>query len=405
MDTVYVLAAGGLLLRWLHVITAMAWIGSSLYFVWLDNNIATPSDSRASAQGVAGELWAMHGGGFYHSQKYLNAPAGLPSTLHFFFMPAYATWISGLLLILTLYYLQATLYMVDPAVSTVSPGEAVGIGIAALLIGWLVYDLLAKLLVRRNELWFAVAYLAFFTGAAWILSHVLAGRAAVLHLGAMLATVMSANVFLVIIPNQKKQVAVMTRGESPDPALGIRAKQRSVHNNYLTLPVVLAMISNHYAWMYSHRHAWLIVILMMLGSVLIRHFINLRQKGQLRWGYALAGTVLIVTVLAWAASPSSIRAATLNSTSHDDSLPRSPTASDIETIINMRCVGCHSTRPTLMAAAPAGLKLDRAESIKTHAALIYAQVVQAHVMPLANATHMTDAERAEIAAWFEAGAR
>lgn len=394
MEIAYLIDAVGMLLRWLHLIVGIAWIGSSFYFVWLDNSLKPPADPKLKEAGVGGELWAMHGGGFYNPQKYAVAPKKLPDDLHFFFWPSYTTWITGFLLISTLYYFQAATYMVDPAISTITPAQSVGIGIATLVVGWVVYDQLARLLIERSQLLFAVIYSSFVTLVAFALCHLLAGRAAYIHVGAMIATTMSANVFFWIIPAQRKQVAAMKRGEEVDPMLGKRAKQRSYHNNYLTLPVLFAMISNHYASTYNHPQAWLVLILLMFGSVLIRHFFNLRHKGEHRWEYPIAGMAIILAVLVWIA-PKPVERSTAN---------QAPSLTEVSSIIQNRCAACHAEKPTLMPTAPVGMMLDTPDRIKQHAQRIYARAVQLQNMPLANMTKMTDEERAKLGAWFAAGA-
>lgn len=301
MDSAYLIEVGALLLRWLHLIVGIAWIGSSFYFVWLDNSLRPPTDPDHQAKGVGGELWAVHGGGFYNPQKYLVAPKHLPSDLHWFKWESYSTWLTGFFLLGVLYYSQAATYMVDPAKAALAPGQAIGIGVATLVGGWLVYDGLCRLLMQRSLLLFGALYFAFVVAVAFGLTHLLSGRAAFLHVGAMIATTMSANVFFWIIPGQKKTVAAMQRGDTPDPIHGQRAKQRSVHNNYLTLPVLFCMISNHYAFTYSHPQAWAVLALIFLAAVLIRHFFNLRHKGVLAWQYPAAGAALLAGVFIWLA--------------------------------------------------------------------------------------------------------
>ncbi|WP_035059710.1 urate hydroxylase PuuD [Andreprevotia chitinilytica] len=397
MDTAYLIECASLLLRWLHVIVAIAWIGSSFYFIWLDNSLKPPTDPALIAKGVGGELWAVHGGGFYNPQKYLGAPPRLPDELHWFKWESYSTWLSGFVLISTLYYLQAGAYMVDPSKLIQSPGLAVLAGLGSLVLGWLVYDTLCRLLIDRSQLLFGVIYYLFVVGMAFGLSHLISGRAAFLHIGAMLATTMSANVFFWIIPGQKKIIAAMERGEAPDPIHGRRGKQRSVHNNYITLPVIFCMISNHYAFTYSGSLAWLVLALIMLAAVLIRHFFNLRHKGKLAWQYPLAGVLLLLGVFIWLA-PSRPAAATA------EAKPTLPVLASIRPIINDRCIACHAEKPTMMPAAPAGVKLDSEAGIRAVAPRIYQQVVQLKAMPLGNVTKITDDERAQIAKWFEAGA-
>lgn len=395
MEISYLIDAASMLLRWLHLIVGIAWIGSSFYFVWLDNSLKAPTDPKLKEDGVGGELWAMHGGGFYNPQKYAVAPKQLPEDLHFFFWPSYTTWITGFLLISTLYYFQAATYMVDPAISSVTPYQSIGIGLATLILGWVVYDQLARLLIERSQLLFAVIYVAFVAGVSYTLCHLIAGRAAYIHVGAMIATTMSANVFFWIIPAQRKQVAAMKRGEAVDPMLGKRAKQRSYHNNYLTLPVLFAMISNHYASTYNHAHAWLVLMLIMLGSVLIRHFFNLRHKGENRWEYPIVGAGIILAVLVWIAPQPTAAVAG----------KPVPTLAEITAIAQARCSGCHAEKPTIMPVAQMGIMLDTPERVKQYAQRMNERAFVLKNMPLANMTQMTDEERAKIGAWFAAGAK
>jgi len=389
-----------LLVRWLHIITGIAWIGASFYFVWLDNTIKPPAPgSELANKGVAGELWAVHGGGFYNPQKYLVAPAELPQELHWFKWEAYSTWLSGFALLFIVYYLNAQAMMVDRGVADLTSWQAVGIGLGSLVAGWLVYDVLCKSPLGKHDLLFGLVIFAFLVGSAYVLTHLLSGRAAYLHIGAMIGTIMVANVAHVIIPGQRKMVNAMMAGEKPDPVYGIRAKQRSVHNNYFTLPVLFLMISNHYAMTYRHEHAWAVLAVIMAAGVLIRHFFNLRHKGRIEWKYPAAGVALLA-VLAVLIAPKAPGV----------QQPRTDSAAQftqVKTIVDQRCVACHSAHPTQpgFATAPAGVMLDSPELVAQHAARIYQQTVQLKAMPLANLTNMTDAERAQVGAWFEAGAK
>ena len=400
MDSAYLLECASLLLRWLHLIVGIAWIGASFYFIWLDNSLKPPTDPALRAKGVGGELWAVHGGGFYNPQKYLGAPPALPDELHWFKWEAYSTWLTGFLLLSTLYYLQAGSYMLDAGKLLQTPQAAVLTGLATLGGGWLVYDLLCRWLFGRSQRLFAVIYGSFVLAVAWGLDQLLAGRAMFLHIGAMLGTTMAANVFFWIIPGQKQMVAAMQRGEAPDPVHGLRGKQRSVHNNYLTLPVLFAMISNHYAFTYHAPHAWLVLGGILLAAVLIRHFFNLRHKGQLAWRYPLAGGALLLAVLGWIAP-----AAPVSPAATVPVAAQAPTLVQVQAVLQARCTACHSAAPTLMPSAPAGLLLDNDAAIRAAAPRIYQQVVQLKAMPLGNVTHSTDAERALIAQWYQAGAR
>jgi uncharacterized membrane protein len=391
-----------LIVRWLHVITGIAWIGASFYFVWLDNSIRPPAPgSELAKKGVSGELWAVHGGGFYNPQKYLVAPAELPKELHWFKWEAYSTWLSGFALLTIAYYFNAQAMMVDKSVADIGSLQAVGIGLGTLVVGWTVYDLLCRSPLGKRDLWFGVVVFALIVAAAYGLTHVLSGRAAYIHVGALIGTIMVGNVLMLIIPGQRKMVEAMSAGRTPDPVHGIKAKQRSVHNNYFTLPVLFIMISNHYAMTYRNDHAWLVLAFIMAAGVFIRHFFNLRHKGRIEWRYPAIGVALLAGVaVAIAPTPpgaSGARTAT------------DPAAefAKVKTVIDQRCVACHSAHPTQagFAIAPAGVMLDSADQIHQNAEKIYKQAVQLKAMPLANLTNMTDAERAQIAAWFETGAK
>ncbi len=392
-----------LIVRWLHVITGIAWIGASFYFVWLDNSIRPPAPgSDLAKKGVSGELWAVHGGGFYHPQKYLVAPAELPKDLHWFKWEAYTTWLSGIALLTIAYYFNAQAMMVDKSVADISSWQAIGIGIGALVLGWVVYDTLCRSKLAKYELWFGVTIFALLVGAAWVLTQFLSGRAAYIHVGAMIGTIMVANVLMLIIPGQRKMVEAMSAGKLPNPLDGQKAKQRSVHNNYFTLPVLFIMISNHYAMTYRHEHAWLVLAFIMAAGVFIRHFFNLRHKGRVVWGYPVLGVALLVAV-AVAIAPKAPVAPVAGASVPD------PAAQflKVQAVIMQRCATCHAVRPTQpgFATAPAGIMLDSADAIHQHAAQIYKQAVQLKAMPIGNLTNMTEDERALLGAWFEAGAK
>jgi len=399
----YALEWLNLLVRWLHIITGIAWIGASFYFVWLDNTIRPPAPgSELAKKGVAGELWAVHGGGFYNPQKYLVAPAELPKELHWFKWEAYSTWLSGFALLVIVYYLNAQAMMVDRGVADLSSGQAIGIGLGSLVVGWIVYDLLCRSPLGRHDLAFGLTIFAFLVASGYVLTHLLSGRAAYLHVGAMIGTMMVANVAMLIIPGQRKMVNAMLAGGKPDPVHGIKAKQRSVHNNYFTLPVLFIMISNHYAMTYRHAYSWAVLGAIMAAGVLIRHFFNLRHKGRVEWRYPLAGVAILagvaVAIAPKAPAPAAAAAPGVDETAR---------FAQVRTIIDQRCVSCHAQQPTQpgFATAPGGVMLHTPELVSQNAQRIYQQTVQLKAMPLANLTHMTDAERAQIGAWFEAGAR
>ncbi|MDC8757186.1 urate hydroxylase PuuD [Janthinobacterium fluminis] len=389
-----------LLIRWLHMITGIAWIGASFYFVWLDNSIRPPAPgSELAKKGVSGELWAVHGGGFYHPQKYLVAPAELPKNLHWFKWEAYSTWLSGIALLTIAYYFNAQAMMIDKSVADLSSWQAIGVGVGTLVLGWTVYDLLCRSPLAGRELYFGLVVFALVVGAAYALTQLLSGRAAYIHVGAMIGTIMVGNVLMLIIPGQRKMVEAMSAGKLPDPSHGLRAKQRSVHNNYFTLPVLFIMISNHYAMTYRNEHAWLVLAFIMAAGVFIRHFFNLRHKGRLAWGYPLLGVALLVAVAVMIApAPPPARAA-----------PADPAAQffKVQAVVARRCASCHAARPSQpgFATAPAGIMLDTEGLIRQHAAQVYKQAVQLKAMPIGNLTMMTEDERALLGAWFEAGAK
>jgi uncharacterized membrane protein len=387
----------GMLLRWLHVVAGIAWVGSSFYFVWLDDSLdPPPPDSEEARKGVSGELWAVHGGGFYNPQKYAVAPARLPDKLHWFKWEAYTTWLSGTALLVIVYWMRAQAMMVDPTVASLTSAQAVGIGIASMIGSWIVYDLLCRSPLGRHDGLIALIVFGLLTLLAWELSRTLGGRAAYIHVGTSIGTIMAANVFFVIIPGQKRMVAAMRAGRKPNPADGARGKQRSVHNNYFTLPVVFIMISNHYAATYSHPYAWAVLALISAAGVLMRHFFNRRHKGAFSVHYLVAAAVLLGVVVLWTAP-------------HIQPLPpvTGPVTLDrVRSIVGQRCVTCHSQAPTFpgIAQPPAGVVLQTADGIVQNAQRIYQQVVVTRIMPLGNASKMTDEERAVIAAWVTSGA-
>jgi uncharacterized membrane protein len=390
-----------LAVRWLHLIVGIAWIGASFYFVWLDNTIRPPAPgSELEKKGVSGELWAVHGGGFYHPQKYLVAPKELPQELHWFKWEAYSTWLSGFALLLIVYHFNASAMMIDRSVADLAPWQAVAIGLGALALAWIVYDALCRSpLGQRDGLFGAVVFLLL-VAAAYALSHLLSGRAAYIHVGAMIGTIMVANVLMIIIPGQRKMVAAMREGRSPDAIHGQRGKQRSVHNNYFTLPVLFIMISNHYAMTYNHAWNWLVLAAIMAAGVLIRHFFNLRHRGRTAWGYPAAGVAILLAVaVAIAPRPAQRQPASAGTSA--------PAFAQVQAVIGQRCVACHSDKPTQpgFAAAPAGVMLHTPELIRQNSARVYAQAVQLKSMPPGNLTQITDEERALIGAWVQAGAK
>lgn len=391
MTASYALEWLNLLGRGLHVITGIAWIGASFYFIWLDNHLQGPASPEDDAQGVGGELWAVHGGGFYHSQKYRVAPPALPATLHWFKWEAYTTLLSGLFLLAVMYYAQAELYMVDRSVADFSPAVAVAVGIGFIVGGWIVYDGLCRSPLGTNETALALVLAALCAVAAWGLCSLLPARAAFLHFGAMLGTIMALNVFFVIIPGQQALVAAAREGRPVDPIFGMRGKQRSVHNTYFTLPVVFTMLSNHYAWIYGAPWNWVWLIAISTAAALIRTFFVARHRGPAApWTLIVAAALLVVTAYG--------------------TMPRANTApppalARVEAIVAERCATCHAATPRFagLAAAPKGIMLESGAQLKMHAALIRAQLAS-RAMPPGNLTGLTDTERAELLGWIDAGA-
>jgi uncharacterized membrane protein len=381
-------------LRWLHVITGVAWIGASFYFNWLDGHIRKVEGGNPR---VAGELWAVHGGGFYHNQKYLVTPEQLPPQLHWFKYEAYFTWISGFLLLAVIYYLGADIFLIDKAKLALTPLEAIAISLAFLAGGWLVYDGLCRSPLGKNGAVFGTVWFLILTAAAYALMHIFSDRAAFLHAGAITGTAMVANVFFIIIPNQKKVVASMLAGQTPDAALGLQAKQRSLHNNYMTLPVVLIMISNHYPMLYGSKIAWLLLAALSVSGIMIRHVFNLRHKGELNWLLAF-GAVLVFGVA---------MAIGISVQHQGEAVPGAAVPyATVRAIVDRHCVMCHSAHPTHagISVAPEGLDFTRDEVVRQNASRMLIQAVTTKAMPLGNETGMTDAERATLGLWLRNGA-
>ncbi|MDQ6674101.1 MAG: urate hydroxylase PuuD [Chloroflexota bacterium] len=382
-----------LLVRWTHVIVAIAWIGTSFYYIALDYHLRPPKSDAAEESGVGGEAFEIHGGGFYRVEKYRVAPPTLPSPLHWFKWEAYSTWLSGFALLVLLYYANATTYLVDRSVADISPLVAIVLSVGILAVGWLVYDGLSRALEGRDRL-LAAALAAVIVVTAFGVSHVFSPRAVYIQVGAMIGTWMVANVMVVIIPGQRELVAAKLAGREPDPTPGLRGKQRSIHNNYLTLPVVFAMISNHYPMTYGHPYGWLILVVLMAIGAWVRHFFNLRHQGRVVWAIP-ATAVLGVVVLAIAIAPKTA------------SSPRASVSfSQAQAVITARCTACHSSEPSQpgFTQAPNGVMFDTPDQIVGRAQQIYQQVVVTKNMPLGNLTNITQDERDLLAAWVQEGA-
>lgn len=397
MET-YLLEWLNLLLRWTHLIVGIAWIGSSFYFVWLDTNLNKPPRDPESDD-VAGDLWAVHGGGFYHAQKYQVAPQELPEPLHWFKWEAYTTWLSGFALFVVMYYINADVYLVDSS-SPVSANTAILISLAMLIASWVAYDLLCRSGLSDRMIGLLGFILVIIS--AWGVSHFFSGRGAFIQVGAMLGSVMVANVLMIIIPGQQELVDAKERGEEPDPLPGLRGKQRSVHNNYITLPVLFVMISPHYPMTYSHEYNWLVLIVIFIAAVLIRHFFNLRNVGKVIPALPLAA-IVILALLAFLIAPK-----TASLPAAEDASPGNEAVSfeRVQEIIVERCNICHSHSPNHPTApvAPNGVMFDTAEQIEQWASRIHERTVVTRTMPLANLTGITDEERNILDNWFRSGA-
>ena len=406
--------SSALLLRWLHVVAAIAWIGESFYFVALDRGLKAPLQPEPN---LAGESWSVHGGGFYRKQKYLPAPLQLPEVLHWSKWKSYITWLSGFLLFAVIYLRQPTIQLIDPGVAALSPPLAIILALGFPLVGWLIYDQLCDWIGVENagrpgqdlKLGLLVALLVLLV--CYAATHLFAGRAAFLLVGAVLATIMSANVFFVIIPGQRRMVAALAQGIEPDPLPGLQGKQRSVHNTYFTLPVVFAMLANHWGNVFAHPSNWLLLALFMAAGALIRQFFVVWHSGERAWGLLAIGATLLLLALAWLAprpttapvpAPVGEVSATRDAPIATASIAPADDDQAILPIVQARCGACHSAKPQLMGSAPKGVVFDRIEQIEAGVALIHKQVVELRIMPPGNLTGLTEDERALIARWSAA---
>jgi uncharacterized membrane protein len=396
----YLLDWVNLLLRWAHVITAIAWIGSSFYFVLLDNSLTAPTDAELKQKGVDGEMWAVHGGGFYHSNKYMVAPKwrALPDNLHWSYWESYSTWLTGFALFTVLYLFNAGTFLVDKTVYDWSPGTAIAAALCFYVVFWLGYDGICRAFgqMKNGDLIVGIGVFLFVIIASWVACRFFAGRAAFLLVGSMIATTMSANVFFWIIPGQRKVVAQLRAGEAPDPIHGRRGKQRSVHNTYFTLPVLVSMLSNHYGWLYQGPNNWIVLVLLMLAGALIRHSFVARHKAHVQgrrtpWEHAVAGTLVIAGLVFWLAPPPQSAAAKA-------AAAKPISFADVKAVIDQRCTMCHNEQLQSKNVA-----LHTPELLKQHAQQVYQQASVLKLMPLNNATQITDDERALIKRWFDAG--
>ena len=407
----YLLDWANLLLRWAHVITAIAWIGSSFYFVFLDSSLTPPVDEDLKKQGVSGELWAVHGGGFYHPVKFASKPPVMPAHLHWFYWEAYSTWLTGFALLTVSYLWNASAYLVDKSKMDWQPGTAIAVALSFFVVFWLLYDAICRLFGKgkNGDAVVGAGVAVLVCAASYLACHLFAGRAAFLLVGATIATAMSANVFFWIIPGQRTVVADIKAGLPIDPIHGQRGKQRSVHNTYFTLPVLFAMLSNHYSFTWSHPQNWLVLTVMMFAGAAIRQFFVLRHGYKLGRNrhpiaYALVGIAVIAGTIVWMKpAPETVTPITTKSGAASADLMGATAKNDyqrVAEIIENRCYACHGAQVQMK-----NIRLDSPALVKQHAQSVYQQAVVLKVMPMNNATGITEDERTQIKLWFEAGAK
>ncbi|MDO6687077.1 MULTISPECIES: urate hydroxylase PuuD [unclassified Agarivorans] len=381
-----------LFIKWFHVIAGIAWIGASFYFVWLDNNLKTPPDWKKQ-KGIKGDLWAVHGGGFYEVAKYQVGPEKMPEKLHWFKWEAYSTWISGTLLLFWIYYLRADAYLIDPQIMALGTTQAIALGVGGITLGFALYEGLLRSPIANKPLLLSLSLVIIGALFCYGFTQVFSGRGAFIHMGALIGTIMVANVWIKIIPGQKQMVAQVSAGETVDPAPGLEAKRRSVHNNYLTLPVIFLMISNHYPMIYQHSHSWLILCTLIGLSAWIRHFFNLKHQGVHKPAIIVsgaAGLLILAVFLSWSGSQ-----AKLVSLAEDMQTGLNTEQQQIMTIINQRCASCHSRATTddMFTAAQGGVMLDSWQDVERWKQRIVARATETKDMPFLNKTQITEGER------------
>jgi len=387
-----------LLIRWIHFIVGTAWIGASFYFNWLENNL----DRRpGQEEGIAGNLWAVHGGGFYHLKKFSTGPNTLPTPLHWFKWEAYTTWLSGFTLLIVAYYYNAELFLVDAQRADIAPGLGILIGVTSMLASWILYDLLCKSRLQNQPTILSALILLYFAVLSFTLCSIFTGRAAYIHIGSAIGTIMVANVFFVIIPAQKEMVLALSESRTPDPKLGKSALLRSRHNNYFTLPVLFIMVSSHFPSTYGHNWNWLILLLLSVISVLVRHYFNVRHRSK-HFIWILPLAFFAFAGVMWMTSPDNraLQSGSASAPSTDSPAPAS--SSQIVSLIQSRCSSCHAAEPIQagFSAPPAGLMLERESDILANAQRIYQTTVVTKIMPLGNITGITNAEREQLRAWY-----
>lgn len=395
-----------LFLRWFHVIAGVAWIGASFYFIWLDNNLRTPPEWKQK-EGIKGDLWAIHGGGFYEVAKYSYGPKTMPDTLHWFKWEAYTTWLSGFALLVLVYYFGASAYLIDPRVMDLTPMTAITYGLAFIFGGLALYELACRSPLGKHPKSFAIVLGVFVVFACWLATQLFSGRGAFIHVGALIGTIMAGNVLLNIMPAQRKMVAAVTNKSDIDPAWGLGAKLRSVHNNYFTLPLLFIMISNHYPMTYQHEQSWLVLVCFIGISAFIRHYFNLKHIGRSKPSILVMGGVMLLLLALWISWPQNTASSTEHTSASDTSylLASQPLTKDdqvVYDIIQTHCVSCHAKQPTdpIFTIAPVGLILDEWADIERYAAQIVHRTTVTKDMPLMNKTNMDDTQRQLIAQWY-----
>ncbi len=380
-----------IVMRVMHVTFGIAWIGASFYFVFLENALNRKENIRDE---IAGDLWAVHGGGFYYLEKYKVAPKEIPKDLHWFKYEAYFTWISGLGLLFIIYYFNASATLIDPGVMKLTVAAAITISLGSFIVAWLLYDRMCKSALVKSKWAFTITGIVLLIGFSFFYSHVFSGRAAFIHFGAMIGSIMAANVFFVIIPSQKAMVNAAKKGMLPDPAKGKNALFRSIHNNYFTLPVLFVMVSNHFPGTFGNKYQWIVLAAISIGSAGIKHWLNLRERGQISV-WVLPAAVLLLLSAAYVTAPKS-----------SSNECKEISFAQVNSIISQRCISCHSSRPTdnVNISPPNGVIYDTPDDIIKRKDLIMQRVVVTHTMPQNNKTNMTLEERDIIRCWIEQGA-
>jgi uncharacterized membrane protein len=393
-----------LFIRWFHVVAGVAWIGASFYFIWLDNNLREPPQYKKD-KGIKGDLWSIHGGGFYEVSKYSYGPEKMPATLHWFKWEAYSTWISGFALLILIYYFGASAFLIDPRVMELSPATAISYGLGFIFGGLFIYEVACRSPLGKRPMLFAAFLVIYIMFACWLATSLFSGRGAFIHVGALIGTLMAGNVLFNIMPAQRKMVDAVSKKQAVDPAWGLGAKLRSVHNNYFTLPLLFIMISNHYPITYQHEHSWFVLVCFIAISAWIRHFFNLKHLGIVKPSILVSGTLMMAALTFWISYPKQIDAPSFAIEQQSETqLIASLSATDrnVHALIQTHCVSCHAsvTTDAIFKIAPLGVVYDTWADIQRYAPQIVNRTSVTKDMPLLNKTNMTDQERQQIADWF-----